>query len=76
MISVQVKADAGSTPCCGSVALPPKAIASPTRQTTPVPGELIVAVGGVFPALILTEAMSKRPSDAVTRSRTMWSPAS
>ena len=66
-ISLQDSADAGSGPSCASVALPAKSITSPTFQVVPAAGEVIVAVGGVLPALIVTAAVPDAPWLSVTR---------
>jgi hypothetical protein len=43
-----------------------KEIASPTFQVKPVDGVRMVAVGGVFPALIATESVAEAPLLSVT----------
>src|SRR5262245_33607748 len=74
MISVHVSADAGSVPCCGSVADPEKPITSPTFQVREAGGEDSVADGGVLAALIVSEAVPLAPSASVTRRRTVRVP--
>ena len=60
----------GRLPSWASVALPEKAIGSPTFQVNPVLGDVIVAVGGVLPARIATESVADAPWLSVTRTPT------
>ena len=52
-ISDQESAEAGRVPSCGSVPDPEKAITSPTLHMRLPDGALIVAVGGVFPTVMV-----------------------
>jgi hypothetical protein len=52
------RAEGGSVPSWVSVALPEKLITSPTFQVVPAAGVLITAVGGVFPTVIVTDAVA------------------
>ena len=64
----------GRVPCCGSVAEPEKEIASPTAQVVVAVGVAIVAVGAVFPTVIVTGSLTlEAPAASVTRSRTVRS---
>lgn len=63
-----MSADAGSVPCCGSVAAPENVITSPTFHVVPAAGVSITAVGGVLPAEIGTESVPLAPDGSVTRS--------
>ena len=65
--SFQSRSVASSAPSCSSVALPAKAIGSPTFQVRPVVGEVIVAVGGVLPARMATASIAEAPWLSVTR---------
>ena len=67
MISDQLSADAGSVPSCASVAWPEKLIVSPTFQVRLDVGESMTAVGAVFPAVTVTDAVSLAPWSSVTR---------
>ncbi len=62
----QVSADAGSVPCCGSVACPVKLIVLPTRQVVPAVGVSITAVGAWLPGVMITVSVSVAPSVSVT----------
>ncbi len=70
-ISDQLNADAGSVPCCGSVAEPENETVLPTRQVVPAVGVTIDATGGEFPAVIVTASVSEAPGGSVTRSCTL-----
>ena len=58
MISSQSERDAGRVPSSGSVAEPEKEMTSPTFQVVPAAGVSIVAVGGVFPTVIVTGSLT------------------
>ena len=47
-------------PSCASVAWPEKLMTSPTFQVVPAAGASIVAVGGVLPAVMVTESVPRR----------------
>ena len=66
-IRSQLSREAGSGPSWASVAPPANWIRSPTRQVVPGAGEVIVAVGGVLPTLIVTVASPVAPWLSVTR---------
>ena len=65
---LQLNADAESGPSWASVAEPEKVMTSPTFHVVPATGASMVAVGGVFPTLIVTESVSDAPFESVTRS--------
>jgi hypothetical protein len=56
-IRFQERAEAGSVPCCWSVAWPENEMRSPTLHVVPVAGVSIVAVAGVLFAEIVTGAL-------------------
>src|SRR5205807_9252329 len=62
----QVNADAGSVPCCGSVAWPEKVTTSPTAHVNDAEGESMNAVGASLPAWIVTAFVSAAPNGSVT----------
>ena len=64
----QLSAEGSSAPSCGSPAWPEKPIMSPTFHVRPGVGVSITAVGGVLPAVMVTEATSVTPWSSVTRS--------
>ena len=70
-LSCQLKRDAARVPSWPSLAAPEKLIVWPTCQVVPAAGELIVATGGVLPALIVTEAVEVAPASSVTRRLTL-----
>src|SRR6266536_2138558 len=73
-ISVQVNAEAGSVPCCGSLACPEKAIVSPTAQVSEPDGESMTAVGAALPAEMVTVAVSVALYGSVTVSLAVYVP--
>ena len=66
--SDQVSLEGASAPSCWSVAEPEKEIVSPTFHVVLVSGALMVAVGGVLPALIVSGAsrVSEAPWPSLT----------
>jgi hypothetical protein len=73
--SVQVSLDAGSVPSCASFAVPENEITSPTRHVTDDVGVMIVGVGGVLLAEIVSGALSAAaPWLSVTRSLAVYVP--
>ena len=69
-ISDQERAEPGSVPSSGSVAMPLKLTVSPTFQFRELEGDRIVAAGGALAfALIVTSSVSEAPWLSVTRRR-------
>src|SRR5258706_12979085 len=68
---VQLSADAGKVPCCGSVAWPEKLIVLPTAQVAVAAGPSMLAVGASLPAVIVTVLSLVTPRVSVTRSRAL-----
>jgi hypothetical protein len=54
-------------PACASVALPANSITSFTLQVLLAAGAVMVAVGAVFPTVIVTDAVPEAPWLSVTR---------
>ena len=73
-MSDQLKADAGSVPCCGSVAEPENETVLPTRHVVPAVGVPIVADGAERSPWIVTASVSEAPPGSVTRSCTLYVP--
>ena len=72
---VQLRREAGSVPSSWSVALPEKAIGSPTFHVSVEAGEEIVGTGGLFPAAIVIGALTlEAPLLSVTWRRTVYVP--
>jgi hypothetical protein len=74
-ITVHESAEGGSGPSWASVAAPAKWTRSPTRQVAPGAGELMVAVGGVLPTVIVTAAVLDAPRASVTRRLAVKTPS-
>src|SRR3954447_12503275 len=61
MIMSQLSAEAGSVPCCGSVAWPEKLTELPTCHVTVELGASMTAVGAVLPTVTVANAVPVAP---------------